>query len=97
MKRSRTTDRPLPRSVNVPVLRRRLPGIQMGESRKTGKRGKKRTILLDRRLRGVAAVSALVHESLHQMDHRLSERTVRQLEKALVYLVIDNPDLFRPI
>ncbi len=94
MKTRRPTEtRKLPRSVNVPVLRRRLPGIQMGESRK----GKARSIVVDSRLKGVAALAACVHEAIHQIDHRLSERTVRQLEKAMVFLVIDNPDLFRPI
>jgi len=87
MKRDR-----LPRSVNVPVLRRPVPGGYLGDSRKP-RRGK-RAIRVDPGLKGVRALSTLVHEALHQIDHRLSERTVRQLEKAIVYLVIDNPDLF---
>lgn len=67
----------------------------MGESRKP-RRGK-RKVLVSRKLSGLRALSTAVHEALHQIDHRLSERTVRQLEKALVYLVIDNEDLFRRI
>lgn len=83
----------LPRSVNVPVLRRKLPGAQMGESRKRPVAG--RSIIVAPRLKGVVALSTLVHEMVHQMSHQFSERTVRRLEKAIVYLVIDNPDVFR--
>ncbi len=83
----------LPRYVKVPVIRRKLPHGQLGESRK----GKVRSIRIGTKVKGITALSTLVHEALHQMDHRLSERTVRQLEKAIVYLVVDNPDLFQKL
>jgi hypothetical protein len=79
----------------VPVLRRLLnPTSRLGESHK-GPR--KRVVLVSTRAKGLVALSTLVHETLHQMDHGLSEGTVRKLEKAIVYLVIDNPVLFRRI
>ena len=65
----------------------------MGESKK----GRERKILVSTRYKGLVALSTLVHESIHQMDHRLSERTVRSLERAVIDLVISNPDLFRRI
>lgn len=64
----------------------------MGESYKGVRR---RYITVDSRLRGVQALSTIIHEAVHQMDHRLAEKTVRQLEKAIVFLVIDNPGVFR--
>lgn len=36
----------------------------------------------------------LVHEMIHQMDHRLSEQTVLQLEEGIVQMVEENPEVF---
>jgi hypothetical protein len=67
----------------------------LGRSRKPGTAWRRIEIRND--LTGLTALSTLVHESLHQMSHSLSERTVRQLERAIVFLVIDNPDLFKKL
>ena len=48
-------------------------------------------------LRGVWKLSTLVHEMIHELDFRLSERTVLKLEEGLVGLVHDNPELFHEL
>lgn len=79
------------RGRSVPVRRSSLSGKgYVGYSWK----GKGRRIEVDRNLRGVKLLSTLIHEMLHQLDHRLSERTVLQLEEDLVELVLENPEVF---
>jgi hypothetical protein len=84
----------LPRSVEIPILRRTLPHGRLGESKKGSRR---RYITVTSKQKGLVALSTAIHESIHQMSHSLSERTVRQLERAVLYLVIDNPELFKRI
>jgi|SoiMethySBSTD1v2_1073268.scaffolds.fasta_scaffold25764_4 hypothetical protein len=80
----------------VPVLRRRLNGYA-GLSFKRAQDDRRpvfRHIQLHRSLRGVRQLSVLVHEMIHQIDLRFSERTVLALEAAIVELVLENPDVF---
>jgi len=81
---------------SVPVERKamqRFDGLAYKRS-KNDKRPVRRRIVLAKRLRGVKKLSTLVHEMLHMVDHRLSEKTVLQLEDAITEMVIDNPEVF---
>lgn len=42
-------------------------------------------------------MSTLVHEMLHQMNFRFSERTILRLEEGLMELVEENPEVFRDL
>jgi hypothetical protein len=42
----------------------------------------------------VKLLSTLIHEMLHQLDHRLSEKTVLRLEESILELVLENPEVF---
>ena len=80
----------------MPVERRKLTaydGLAYKRTR-SDKRSVRRRIVLRKNLRGVAQLSALLHECLHQIDHGLSERTVLRLEEAIVDLVLENPEVF---
>jgi hypothetical protein len=79
------------RGVKVPVRRKDLSRRRhIGESFKAGKR----RIEVADSLRGKRLLSTLVHEMLHQLDHRLSERTILRLEEGIVELVLENPEVF---
>lgn len=83
------------RGKTLTVVRRRMPrlfGITYPVSR--GGKGK---ITIDSSLSGLPAISTLIHEMLHQMDWRLSEARVQQLEYAIVHTVLSNPALFRAL
>jgi hypothetical protein len=80
----------------VPVRRKALNGYA-GLSFKRA-RGDRRPVVrrieLHESLRGVRKLAALIHEMLHQLDLRFSERTVLALEAALVELILENPEVF---
>jgi hypothetical protein len=80
----------------VPVVRRRINGYA-GLSFKRAQDDRRpvhRRIELHRGLRGLRQLSVLVHEMIHQMDLRFSERTVLALEAAIMELVLENPEVF---
>ena len=91
----------MPRRVRVkgrkiPVRRRRLLPKLIGlayppQGQDPGE------IVLEKSLRGRRALGTLVHEMLHHMNFRFSEKTILKLEEGLVELVEDNPEVFRDL
>lgn len=84
------------RGRKIPVRRRRLLPKLVGlafppQGQDPG------SIVLERSLRGRRALSTLVHEMLHQMNFRFSERTILQLEEGLMELIEENPEVFRDL
>lgn len=79
------------RGTKVPVRRKYMGHLwYIGSSFKK----RNRRIEVADSLRGKRLLSTLVHEMLHQLDHRLSERTILRLEEGIVELVLENPEVF---
>ena len=51
-------------------------------------------ILIDSSLKGVPALSTLLHEAIHCLNWGFSEKRVLHLEYALTSLVLSNPKVF---
>ena len=79
----------------VPVSRKRWKSLH-GRAFKPTKSypGLKRRIEVHRNLRGIGLLSTLIHEMLHQLDHRLSEGTVLRLEESILEMILENPEVF---
>ncbi len=88
------------RGEKIPVKRRRLRPSADGRAfkrTKSDKRHVNRRIELERNLRGVAKLSTLIHEMLHQLHIGLAERTILKLESGIVQMVGENPELFHEL
>ena len=86
------------RGEKIPVKSRRFYVLD-GRAYKPTKKHKhlQRKIELRKGMRGTRKLSTLIHEMLHQMDHRLSERTVLLLEAGIVEMVQENPEVFHSL
>lgn len=94
-RRKKTRPGSLPRQVRVGrktlrVHRRRMAKL-FGITYPAHRQGK---ITVDAGLRGLPALSTLVHEMMHHLRWDLSESRVQHLEYALVSMVLANPDVF---
>ena len=83
------------KGVSVPVRRRKLQDC-VGQAFKPtpAHPSIRRRIELHTSLRGVKLLSTLIHEMLHQLDHRLSEGTVLRLEESILEMILENPEVF---
>ena len=83
------------RGSKIPVYYRRFYVLE-GRAYKPTKKHKhlERKIEIRKSARPLAKLSTLIHEMLHQLDHRLAESTVLQLEAGLVEMVEENPEVF---
>lgn len=83
------------RGEKVPVKQRQFFVLE-GRAYKPTKKHKhlQRKIELRRNSKQLMKLSTLVHEMIHLVDHRLSERTVLQLEAGIVEMIAENPETF---